>query len=96
MEEHRLYFRSENDSIIARCVVQWLHADSVARQYQSLPSLIPQREREHAREIINEAETMLLIRVDNSFAVGCCREAMAAMGQIIAQRAEIVDLAVVH
>src|SRR5207253_9471520 len=61
---------------------------------QSAPALVPQGDREHAVEVADEVEPVVLVEVNDDLGVGPGIKAVAPRLQLPAQLGEIVDLAV--
>ncbi len=75
-------------------VEQGLLAYAVARQQEAPPAPVPEREREHPAQRLDAGVAELLVEVDDHLGVRPRREAVAARGQLLAQLAVVVDLAV--
>src|SRR5256885_16494818 len=73
---------------------QWLLAEAVTREQQPLAVRVPQCEREHSAQAIDDAFAPLAVRGKDDLGVGPCREGMSAPLQLGAQGVEVVDLAV--
>ena len=77
-------------------VVQGFDAKVVARDQQALRAPVPQREGEHALQVLEHAHAVLAIGVEQRLSVAVGAEGMAARLQLAPQRGEVVDLAVEH
>jgi hypothetical protein len=91
--EQRLHLRGERDRPVRQArPEERLLADAVAREDEPLAAGIPQREREHAAEPLDEVDAVLLVQVRDHRRVA--RAAHLVTGQLAAQLAEVVELAV--
>src|SRR5437899_586728 len=71
-----------------------LFAQTVARNQQLAPTLVPKREREHAAQFLYALSAQLFVQMNNYFCVGVGIEAMAAGFELGTQLRKVVDLAV--
>jgi len=60
--------------------VEWLDAPPVARQHELPPPRIPQCDREHAVELMQEVEAVILVEMDEHLGVRGARRAAALLG----------------
>ena len=74
--------------------VERLLARAIARRQQRPRAPVPQRQREHPAQAREEVHAPLLVGVDQDFDVGAAPERVAERLQLVAQRWEVVDLAV--
>src|SRR4026209_1640904 len=75
-------------------VIQRLDPEAVAPQEQLLASHIPNREREHAAEVIDEMLAVILVEMDQAFGIRAGAEHVAAAFECVTQLSVVVDLAV--
>ena len=94
MREQRLELGAEQQRVSEVGVVERLLAESVTSEQQAPVLLVPECEREHAVEPLDTARSVILVQVDDHLGVGVRCEAMAALHEIRAQLAVVVDLAV--
>lgn len=94
--EDRLGLGAEHQRAAGDRVVHRLDADAVADQQQLVRPRVPQRDREHPAQRVDEPVAALLVEVDDDFGVRSRPEAVAARRQVRAQRRVVVDLAVAH
>ena len=73
---------------------QGLFAESVARHEQALVARVPDGEGEHAAQVIDDILSPVLVCTQQDFRIGVARETVAQLGELPAQVAEVVDLAV--
>ena len=95
----RLQLRAEHERAAAAqpAEVQRLLAKPIARQGQRAFVGVPHREREHAAQPRQRGlDAPALDRRDDDLGVAASAEAHAGAGQLAAQRAVVVDLAVEH
>ena len=93
VREQRLHLRGEREQARPVVVVERLLAGTVAGDQEALPPRVPEREREHPVERFHDLVLALLVEVKDHLPVALAREAMAVL-QLLAQLAEVVDLAV--
>ena len=94
--EQRLQLRAEREHAAVPVVVERLHAEMVAREEERLLALVPEREREHARDPVEHALAPLLPGVDEHLGVAVGVERVPGRRELAAQALEVVDLAVEH
>ncbi|MCU0669812.1 MAG: hypothetical protein MUF70_10720 [Myxococcota bacterium] len=92
--QQRLDLRGEVDALAVDPVVEGLHADVVAGEQELALARVPDREREHAVQILEHVDAALFVEVDQDFRVGVAAEAVALALERLAQVLEVVDLAV--
>ena len=92
--EDRLLLRPEKKAVGGNRIVQGLDAQPVAREHQPPPLRIPQRQAEHAAQMRNEIETVLLVQMHDHLDVRCRRKAVPCGDEPLAQLDMVVDLAV--
>ena len=74
--------------------VERLLAEAIAREEHALLACVPERERELAAQVLHHVLVPVLIGAQQHLGVGVALEAIAALVEIGAQLAEVVDLAV--
>ena len=77
-----------------RAVEQRLLADAVAGEEELLPTRVPEREREHAVELADAVDPMLLVEVGDDLRVALGGRACARAAGARPQLPVVVDLAV--
>jgi hypothetical protein len=92
----RLQLRAERQRGAVRPPVQGLFAHTVTAEQQALPLHVPDGEREHPPEPVDEVVAELLIEVHQAFGVALGGEAMPTPAQHVPQSGEVVQLAVEH
>ena len=75
---------------------QRLLAEPVARKQQRARARVPERERVHAVERVDEVTAVLLVQMHENLGVRPRSEEMTLGGKPISQGPEVVDLAVEH
>jgi hypothetical protein len=73
-----------------------LFPNSVASQNECAEPVIPDREREHAAEMLHTLCSKLLIGMDNHFRIGMRLESMPSSLEVGAQILKVVDLTIEH
>ena len=76
-------------------VVQRLDPETVARQEQPAPALVPHSQGEHAPQPLDHRIAVVLVEVHEDLGVGGRAEAVPGGDTLMAQLREVVDLAVV-
>src|SRR5262249_9527191 len=92
--QDRLRLGGEEQSSGRAGVVQRLLAHPVAGEHQTLRGCVPQGEPEHALELVDELEPVLLVEMRDHLGVAAGPETMARAREALAQRAVVVDLPV--
>jgi hypothetical protein len=92
--EQRFDFRCEIQATALLVDKQRLLAEPVPCQEQGFPARIPNREREHASQMMNHVVSPVLVRAQQDLGVGITREAVPAAGENPPQFAKVVDFAV--
>ena len=92
--EQRLDLRPKNQRLAVAPIVKRLLARAVARQKQALGAVVPQGDGEHPVQFAQAVRALLLVQVDDGFAVGMGLEMVAAVQQPLAQLAVIINFAV--
>ena len=77
-------------------VVQRLLADAVACKDEPLASGVPERDREHPRELGGKVDPTLLVHMRDHRGVARARHLVAAGGEVAAHVGKVVKLAVEH
>src|SRR5215467_13157006 len=75
-------------------VVKRFFAGAVAGEQQPPLAIIPQRDREHAVQLLKAIHTLFFVEVDNHLAIREGAKTMATLNKPGAQLAEVVNLAV--
>ncbi len=94
--EERLDFGCKGERAPVGRVVERLLTEMVARREQAAAPPVPEREREHAAQMIEQRVSVLLVERKNHLAVAAGPEAMAAPLHVGADFPVVVDLAVRH
>ena len=92
--EQRAQLGAEPDTIGSRPVRERLDAEAVAGDEQSLAGRIPDREGEHAAQVLHDVVAVLLVAVDDRLGIGARPELVATVLQGITHRVVVVDLAI--
>ena len=92
--DQRLHLGGEGQPGLGLGQVERLLPHPVAGQHQPPPRPVPERDREHAAQVLDEARPVLLVEVDDRLAVAAGGEAVATPFEFGAQLAEVVDLTV--
>jgi hypothetical protein len=94
--QERLHLRCEAEHPVAQRVEHRLLADAIAGDHEQLAARVPQREGEHAVQVAHAVGAVLLVEVDDDLGVTLRGQRVAARGEVVAQLAVVVDLAVHH
>jgi hypothetical protein len=94
MAQQRLELRGEGEMPAVVPVVERLDPEAVARHDQASLALVPDRDREHAPQILDEGRSALLVQVGHRFGVAAGAEPVSAGLQPGLDLAMVVDLAV--
>ena len=94
--QQRLDLGRQEERVIGQRVVERLLAGTIPRRQQGLRAAIPERERKHATNLLEEALTPLLVGMYQYLDIGLAAKAVALCHQPLPHRLEIVDLAVRH
>src|SRR5438876_8270450 len=94
MRQQHLWLRREQQSLIENAPIQRLFAKAISRNEKPSPPIIPQREREHAVEMLHHLIAVLFVKVRQDFGVGSAAKGMTAGLKISAQFSVVVNLAV--
>ena len=92
--EQRLDLRREGEAGRGARVVERLLAEVVARDDQLAAARIPEAEREHAAQVLDQALAVAFVERDDQLAVAVGLERVAALLEVLAQLPVVVDLAV--
>ena len=87
MGEERLHLRRERQAVVVAIEEQRLLAGAVAGQQQTPLAGVPEREREHPFELVDERVAFLFVQMDDDFGVGVRAETVTGRHQAIANRA---------
>ena len=90
----RLQLRAEHERAVVPRVVERLDAEVVAREEELAAAAVPQREREHAGEPVEQSAPHAFQPWTSTSPSPCVREHVAGRRELAPQRAEVVDLAV--
>src|SRR2546425_1124360 len=94
MTEQGLDLRCEEQHAVAAPVVQRFLAEPIAGEQQPAPPGVPEREREHAAQVLDAEVTVTLVGGQDHLGVARRGERPARRGEPGAKLAEVVDLAV--
>ena len=94
LPQQRLQLRAEGEDPIGDPVVEGLDPEPVPGQQQPAAARVPEREREHSPQLLDEAGPTLLVEVDQDLGVAVGGEGVAAALEVPAQLAVVVDLTV--
>ena len=92
--KQRLDLRPKHQGLAVAPVIKRLLARPVARQKQSLGAIVPEGDGEHPVQLAQAVRALLLVKVDDGFAVGMRLEMVAAFQQPLAQLAIVINFAV--
>src|SRR5437899_751367 len=76
--------------------MQWLDAESIARDKELLIARIPDSERKHAAQFIDAVLAEVFVEMDNRFCVTVRPEFVALRLQAVTEFGKIINLAVEH
>ena len=94
--ENRLQLGRERDAAVDLRVVERLDAQAIAGQQQPLVPHVPDREREHAAQMVDAPRAVVLVEVDDRFGVAVGAERVAGAHELLVQLLVVVNLAVEH
>src|SRR5438093_6502466 len=94
MREHRLDLRSKDQRSVDVGIDERLLAEAVPREDEPTLLLVPQSDREHAAEPIDEVQTPLVVRVREDLGVAARPEDMAGPLELLTELLEVIDLPV--
>ena len=94
MFDQRSELGGKDDLIWQDRVVEGFDPETVAGEHQRAGRRVPDREGEHALQVIKRSEATVLVPVYDHFGIRACRERMAARGEVCPELAVVVDLAV--
>ncbi len=92
--QHRLQLGGEGERPVRDAVVEGLDPEAVAGEQQAPLPGVPERDREHAPQPLEEAVAVLLVEMDEDLGVAVGGEPVPEPLQLLAQLAVVVDLAV--
>ena len=96
LAQQRLQLGRERQRAAGDAVVERLDPEAVAREEQALLEPVPQRDREHAPQVLDERRPPLLVQMDQHLRVALRGEPVSRALEPLAQLAVVVDLAVLH
>src|SRR5581483_10951384 len=88
------YFRRKEKILANRAVIQRLDAHGIARHEQALLARIPNSKCIHAAKMVQTVFAPAAVRLEHNFGIGPAAEANALAFKLLADLAEVVDLAV--
>ena len=94
--QHRAQLGAEDDRAVVDAVVDELDAGRIARQHEAARAFVPDRQAEHAVQVVEHRAAPLLVAVDDDLGVGARAELVAQPFEFAPQLGEVVDLAVEH
>src|SRR5207302_8663917 len=71
-----------------------LLAEAVAREHEPVSAGVPERDREHPVEALDERGPVLLVEVRDHRCVSPAADVVAALGELASELGEVVELAV--
>ena len=92
--EQRLDLRRAGEAALVVQVVERLLSEVIARRQQAATLHVPQHEREHAAQVLEQPVAVALVQRDDDLAVAVSQECVAVALELAAQLAVVVDLAV--
>src|SRR5262249_51527056 len=94
--EHRFDLRSESNTVSRLRKEQRFFARSIPREHQSFFCTIPQCNRKHPTQMLNEVQSVLLVEMQDRFGIRGSCEFMALGLKRRGKRLIIVDLSIEH
>src|SRR5258707_1386113 len=94
MRQQDLWLGRKQQSLIKDTPIQRLLTKAIARDEKLSPSVIPQREREHAVELRDHVPAVFFVKMRQNFGVRSAAKGVATRFQVRAQFAIVVDFAV--
>ncbi len=94
--KQRLGLAGEQQQAVAFVQVQRLHADMIDGQHQTMCVCIPQGKGVHAAQMPEQVKAIVLVQVDDGFAIAGGVRLVPALHQRLAQFAIVINLAVKH
>ena len=92
--QERLELGSEQEPPVDFGVVEGLDPQPVARQQESLPALVPERQREHSRHLLHAPGAVVFVEMHDRLRIGRREEDVSAPLQALPEALEVVDLSV--
>ena len=92
--EKALDLAAEQELAVFPIIVERLDAEDIARAEKLLCLLIPDDEREHAAQAVENLFAVFLVAVEDDLAVRLCRKDVAGFQKLLADRLVVIDLAV--
>jgi hypothetical protein len=89
-----LEFGPEDEHAIPLVKIERLLTHPIAPEEQGLFALVPESKREHAPQMVDTPRPMLLVEMDDDFAVAIGLEGVSAVAQLLAQLDIVVDFAI--
>jgi hypothetical protein len=94
LAEQRLQLRCKRERSIRDPVVEGLDPEAVSGEHDPALTRVPERDREHPPQILDERRSTLLIEVNQNLGVALGRERVAPRSQPVHQPAVVINLAV--
>jgi hypothetical protein len=94
--EQRLDLRGEDDALPVVDVVERLDPEPVTGEHQPTPPPIPEGERKHPPQRVQERGPAVLVEMRDHLRVAVGRQAVPAAAQVRREILRVVDLTVVH
>ena len=95
-EQQRFHLRRERQSLGRVAVVQGLDTEPISTEEQRALPGVPEREREHPAQVLEEPHALLLVQVRDHFGIPGTAQFVPTRDQVATEVAVIVDLAVEH
>jgi len=92
--QQRLQLTGKYQTLILLAVKQWLLAQPITSQYQSLTATVPDCEGKHPTHVLHKVQPVLLVQMDYHLRITVRTELMPLLLQLHAKFAVIVNLAV--
>ena len=92
--EQRLNLAGKGQPVALQGVDQRLLSHAIAGQHKTLATRVPNGQREHAAQLLEAIEAVLLVEMDDCLGIGRRAKSVPASDEPCSQFGEIVDLAV--
>src|SRR5437667_609268 len=90
--EQRFGLRCKDQAVREVRIVERLDAEPVAREEESMPTRIPERQGKHPVEPVNEALSLFFVEMNHDLGIGSRHELMPFRAEPLTKLVEVVDL----
>ena len=94
IREDRLDLGREHDTVSVRVPVERLLPEPISREHQLALIAIPDGDREHAAQVVNEVHALVFVEVDEHLGIRLGAKTVSSRQQAVTQLPIVVDFAV--